>query len=501
MNEITKYNYGLEIIEGLMGAGKSYYAVRRICDLIEETRRPVYTNLPLKWPVIRAYLRKRGGEELANLIRPLSKGHWFRFLRRQHMHAQFREKISKQLPRDIDDRILVAINEASGKPIEKIREQPKLYDSQLWAAFDNIYGKGREEGNEADAIPVGAVIVIDEVQHWHPMIKQTGDQDKREQLQAYLTMCRHHLHWVWVITQDRTRIDILFRNLAASVWRVWNRGEDRLAWGIRFKHLGLVGMGYQRYTKDQLEGRNPEDVKASESFTILTQLPRNKVYFRLYSSFTNIGSKRQIQKVIRNARVQAGLDADGTTQHEKERRQQQAMKHTQKPGIIKRITRRGIQLAVLTIVATLAYGIGTGTAQETTIVETAENEQAQIKPHNWPKFNGVAGKRPIFNSQPASVGETVGDRGTLVYYNPDRRAAVITADDGYWLWNYGETQPALVGPVEVVQAAYRRMESAERLDTGIPDAPADDRQTLGTPQDHIDGNADADSDAAHDDRL
>lgn len=480
MNEITRYKYGLEIIEGLMGAGKSYYAVRRLCQVIIETRRPVYTNLPLKWPVVRAYLRKQGGEELANLIRPLTKEHWFRFLRRQYMHAQFREKVSKQRPEHLDERILVAISEHTDKPIQKIKAQPKLYDSQLWAAFDTIYGQGTVDGPEPDSIPVGAVIVVDEVQHWHPMIKQTGDLEKREQLQAYLTMCRHHLHWIWVITQDRTRIDILLRNLASSVWRVWNRGEDRLAWGIRFKHLGLVGMGYQRYTKDQLEGRNSEDVNPSESFTILTQLPRNKVYFRLYSSFTNIGSKRQIQKVIQRARVDAGLDADGVTQHEKDQREHEAMKHTHRPSIRKRITRRVTQLVCLTIVGTIAYAIGQGNAQPE-IVETIEDAQT-IQPHNWPSFNGIAGTRPVFNSTPATVGDRVGDRGTLSYYNPDRRSAVITVDDGYWLWNYGEPAPALVGPVEVVQAAYRRMEESENPGTSVPDDPADRRGTVGASQ-------------------
>jgi hypothetical protein len=477
VNEVTRYNYGLEIIEGLMGAGKSYYAVRRICKLIETERRPVYTNLPLKWPVIRAYLRVKGGEELANLIRPLSKGHWFRFLRRQYMHAQFREKIAKQSPEHIDDRVIHAISEATQRPIHKIRQQPKLYDSQLWAAFDAIYGKGHIDGPDADSIPVGATIVIDEVQHWHPMIKQTGDIEKREQLQAYLTMCRHHLHWIWVITQDRTCIDILLRNLASSVWRVWNRGEDRLAWGIRFKHLGLVGMGYQRYTKDQLEGRNPEDIKPSESFTILTQLPRNKVYFRLYSSFTNIGSKRQIQKVIRRARVDAGLDEDGTTQHEKQQREHQAMKHTRKPSILRRIARRTVQLCVLLIVGTLAYAIGQSKAPEP-IVEITQDEQT-IEPYNWPTFNGIAGNRPIFDSIPATVGDTVGDRGKLAYYNPDRRSAVLTADDGYWLWNYGEPTPSLIGAIDVVQAAYRKLEQAEADSPRVADDPADGRGTVG----------------------
>jgi hypothetical protein len=477
VNEITRYKYGLEIIEGLMGAGKSYYAVRRLCQVIIETRRPVYTNLPLKWPVVRAYLRKQGGEELANLIRPLTKEHWYNFLRRQAMHAQFREGIARTKPDELEPRIVEAIEHATGKCAELIRQQPKLHDSQLWAAFYEIYGPDTLEGVDADAIPVGAVIVIDEVQHWHPMENQKDNKERKLQLQAYLTMCRHHLHWIWVITQDRTRIDILFRNLASSVWRVWNRGEDRLAWGIRFKHLGLVGMGYQRYTKDQLEGRNSEDVDPSESFTILTQLPRNKVYFRLYSSFTNIGSKRQIQKVIQRARVDAGLDADGVTQHEKHQREHEAMKHTQRPSIRKRITRRVTQLVCLTIVGTLAYAIGQGNAQPE-IVETIEDAQT-IQPHNWPSFNGIAGTRPVFSSTPANVGDRIGDRGTLSYYNPERRSAVITADDGYWLWNYGDPAPSLVGPVEVVQAAYRRMEEAENPGASVPDDPADSRGTVG----------------------
>lgn len=485
MNEVTRYNYGLEIIEGLMGAGKSYYAVRRICQLIEEHRRPVYTNLPLKWPVIRAYLRVRGGEELANLIRPLSKEHWYNFLQRQAMHAQFREGIARTKPRDIEPHIIEAIARSTHKPIERIRAQPKLHDAQLWAAFHALYGQDTTEGPDADSIPVGAVIVIDEVQHWHPMENQKDNKQRKLELQAYLTMCRHHLHWIWVITQDRTRIDILFRNLASSVWRVWNRGEDRLAWGIRFKHLGLVGMGYQRYTKDQLEGRNPEDVKPSESFTILTQLPRNKVYFRLYSSFTNIGSKRQIQKVIRRARVDAGLDEDGTTKHEKQEREHQAMKHTHKPSILRRLARRTIQLCVLLIVGTLAYAIGQSKAPEP-IVEIVQDEQA-FEPYNWPAFNGIAGSRPIFDSTPATVGDIIGDRAELAYYNPARRAAVLTADGGYWLWEYGQPSPTLIGAIDVVQAAYRKLEQSETNSARIGDDPADGRGTVGASFDLADG--------------
>lgn len=467
-DNINTFRYGLEIIEGLMGAGKSYYSVRRVCQVIEETRRPVYTNLPLKWPVMRAFLRKRGGEELANLIRPLTKEHWFNFLRRQLMHAQFREGVLRTPPDELTPDQLDELSRATGKPIEKIKQQSKLHDAQLWAWFHYTYGPDTLEGPDADAIPPGAVIVIDEVQHWHPMDTQRDHKERRLQLQAYLTMCRHHLHWIWVITQDRSRIDILLRNLASSVWRVWDRGEDRLAWGIRFKHLGMRGMGYQRYTRDQLEHRDPENVKPSESFTILPQMPWNKVYFRLYSSFTNIGSKRQIMKVIQRARVTAGLDASGITEIEKQQREADQMKQYQKPPFFRRWIKRAAILALITGASTIAYAIG----QQTAPTQLVENTNAADKPapHNWPKFNGITASAPIFDSRPAKVGSKVGDRGELRFYDADTRSCVVVADDAYWLFRFGRDLPNLVGPVDAVQAAFERMEQAANDSARIDDA-------------------------------
>ena len=64
--DITRLDYGVEIIHGLMGSGKSFFAVRRALSMVEEARRPLYTNLPMKWAVVRKYLRLRGGSDLAN---------------------------------------------------------------------------------------------------------------------------------------------------------------------------------------------------------------------------------------------------------------------------------------------------------------------------------------------------------------------------------------------------------------------------------------------------
>lgn len=468
--------FGLEIIEGLMGAGKSYYAVRRVCQVIEETRRPVYTNLPMKWPVVRAYLRNRGGEELASLIHPLKETHWRNFLKRQHMHAQFREERGGRTPSQLNPEELNELAAATGKTPERLTRQTKIQSSQMWDWFHHVYGEDEYEGTNADSIPLTAVIVIDEVQHWHPMLKQ-GKDPYSEHLQAYLTMCRHHVHWVWVITQDRTRINILFRNLASSVWRVWNRGEDRLVWGIRFKHFGMRGMGYERYTKDQLEGRNSEDVKAVESFTVLSQLPRNRVYYRLYDSFTNVGSSRQIQKLLEQTRKKAGLAADGTTEQERKAQEQQEMKSTQKRPFYRRFITGTIKLTIVMVLVFVSFGIGTSINPE--IVEIFENEEQAPDPHNWPKFNGISSGKPLFNGKFTTVGGQVGDRGELAYFDAARRTCVLTADDGYWVWLFGQDAPEPIGTINDIQTAYSRMVKAEEIRAGIQDEGTADSQTVG----------------------
>jgi len=462
---ITRMQYGLEIIEGLMGAGKSYYAVRRICKIIEEERRPVFTNLPLRWPVMRKYLRNRGGEELASLIHPLKEQHWRNFLQRQHMYAQFREQRSGRSPGQLDIDQLNELAAATGKTHDQLKRQTKIQSSQMSRWFQHVYGEDTFEGKEADSIPLGSLIVIDEVQHWHPMLRQSKDEVS-EHLQAYLTMCRHHLHWIWVITQDRTRINILFRNLTSSVWRVWDRGEDRLAWGIRFKHLGLRGMGYERYTRDQLEQRDRENIRPSESFTIIPQLPINRVYYRLYDSFTNVGSKRQIKKLIEQTRQNAGLTADGTTQKEIQQREQEEMNATKKPSLIKRLIRRGIRTSVLVTLLTIAFAIGANINPRSTEETIAQIEPEQ-QPIQWPSFNGLTSKRPLFNGHALEVGEDIVDGATLAYYDRDARACVVIARDGYWLWYYGQTQPEPVGTVQTIRAAYSRMVEAEGASAAV----------------------------------
>lgn len=444
---IVEIDYGLEIIEGLMGSGKSYFAVRRVCKVIEEQRRPVYTNLPLRWRVVRQYLRNRGGEELAQLIHRLDEKHWRRFLERQHTYARFLERMRTFKPGELSKEHLEQIYNATGEPPFKIFAQQKIYTRQFEAWFNHMQGEPQYEGPHADHIPPTALIVIDEVQHWHGMNTQMTDPN-RDDLQAYLTMCRHHLHWIWVITQDSTRIAKLFRLLYKYNWRVWDRGEDRLAWGIRLKHLGFKGMGYQRYTPDQLEGTNPENRAASEQFTILPGLKRNRVFFRLYDSFTNVADKRTLQRAQRRARVLAGLDESGRTDNERKQQEEEVPK---KPGIIKRITKTIRNAVLLVMLCSVAYAAGTIAPKETEQNETPIVEEAPIV---WPSWN-AAGTNPYFNGRPYMVGDEITTGARLAYYAPDRRSLVVAASGAWWVWIYGEDQPRRVGTFDDIRTAVQ----------------------------------------------
>ncbi len=452
-DNFLNYEYGLEIIQGLMGSGKSFIAIVRMIKAILLTRRPVYTNLPLKWKVVRKYLRLKGGEELANLIRPLDQEYWRRFLRRQEKVALFKDEHKNTPPQDLTEEQLQQLSEATGKTTDYLKAQPSLHNSQLHKWYDHIYGPGKEVGVDADHIPLGSIIIIDEVQHWHPMSKQGKDPDG-EQLLAYLTMCRHHIHWIWVITQDRTRINIQFRVFFKTLWIVRNRGESKLAWGIRYKHLGMKGLGYEKFSRDQVEGTDPEDKKPLESFTIMSHLKKYQVYFRLYSSHIHAGSMRQIRRQVKEARIKSGLDEHGTTKQEKQMESKQMKKER---SIVRRATRKLIKYAFIALFVFITYQAGRFSNNINAVKqETVTNETTTQQQITWPSYNGFASGMPMLNGKTTQVGAEIMPGATLRHSNAQNRALVIQYDGGLWLWAYGQQTPQPVGEIATVQRAYEQ---------------------------------------------
>lgn len=483
---ITSLDYGLELIEGLMGSGKSYFATRRVVQTIQTTRRPVYTNLPLKFPVVRAYLRSRGGPELAGLIRRLDETHWRAFLARQHKFAKFRERLSKKRPADLEPAAFAELVRATGKPADQLRRAAKFYTSDIAAWFEAVEGPHVVDGPDANWIPPASVICIDEVQHWHPMTAQKGDTN-RDDLLAYLTMCRHHVHWVWIITQDATRISIEFRRLAHYVWRVWNRAEDRLAWGVRWKHLGVKAMGYRKVASDDMVAGNKDSQRPSESFTILPWLPRNKVIFRLYSSHTNLGNAVHLERELRRARVMAGLSASGVSRTEVGEMLAKRQEERRKPRLMRRVVRAGRNACVVVLCCGVAWAVGRASAPETEVL-ASEQQASEPGPIVWPRWSS-AGRRPIVGARRVEVGDAIDPRAVVEFIHPNGRAMVLRVDDvDWWLWDYPQPEPVRVGPIEDVRSRV-----AGILAGGAPPAPGSGDGPAGPDQGAVGGGGDGDA--------
>lgn len=462
-NPITEISYGVEVIHGLMGAGKSFFAVRRCVREALATRRPLYTNLPIKFPVMRRYMRLQGGSEVTNLIRRLDEDHWRRFLRRQHDYSKFREALKKRRPADLDAERFASFAAAVGEDPAHLLRQQKIFDRQVSAWYCSLNGPNIIDGPEANWIPPTAIIAIDEVQHWHPMTNQKADQN-REDLLAYLTMIRHHGQWLWVITQDASRIAIEFRLLARYFWRVWDRGEDRLAWGLRFKHFRIKAMGYECATKEQLENKDPENARPIDRFTVIPAFPWNQVLFRLYSSHTNIGSARAMLRDLRRAREFAGLDADGHTHMELA----MTTAAPPKPTLLRRLVRLVRRFLTLIIFCMIAFAAGSFFAAPPAPETASETAPVELPPLVWPRWTG-AGSAPWIDRKRIRQGEWINPRVFLEHIDPGGRKLVLRVDDAeWWLWQWPEPEPRRVGTVDDIRAAVARLEHAERTGQPLP---------------------------------
>jgi hypothetical protein len=247
--------------------------------------------------------------------------------------------------------------------------------------------------------------------------------------------------------------------------------SDKLVWGVRLKHFGFKGMGFARYTPDQLEAKSAEDRAPSESFTIMRSWKKNQVFFRLYDSFTNVADRRTLEAIQKQQRAAAGLDESGRTDQEQEIDQEdQEMK---KPTALQRLKTLTRTAVLVVIISTVAYALGTHNTpqEEQTNAQTEIVEQQQLV---WPSWN-AAGTSPYFNGRPVKEGDVISPGIRLAYYAPDRRSLVAAADGDWWLWIYGEPTPKNIGSFEVVRAAVQ----AARDGGGQPGPTQDGEDILG----------------------
>lgn len=468
----------LRVVEGLPGAGKSFFLVRKTADIILRQRRPVYTNLPIRFRVFRQWLRNRAGEQYANLIVELTDEHWFNFLKRNKAKQEFQQEYKTRCKVD-------------GVPFRRNAFEREWIEK----AGPDVTRPGT--GVVPNWIPPLAVIIIDEVQHWHPMERNVKGQDA-EGLKAYLTMMRHHLHDVWVATQVWGNVSKAMRDMARQFMSVKSLSERKILFGIRYRHLGLRGIGYTLRSIEQIEAMkakgNGEDdfgTKPLESELVFPGSPRHRFWFRLYDSFTHVESPRRMLEQLKRVQSEAGI--------EELEAQIEAAKKVQKEEFSVKLMRWVFSAAmkcVLVIIGAVVGAAVVGGGGAATAVAPGEGAEvgAPGAPIElvawWPeegKLTGIGSSGVMTTSGDVQIGGRFGT-GKLRSIDPKGRRTLWTTRDDLWLWKLGAEQPERVAGREHLD----RLDKLRRAVESGPDGPAVDpaRSDGGGELGTTDGDAD-----------
>jgi hypothetical protein len=429
----------VQVIEGLPGSGKSFMSVRRLMRVILDDRRPVFTNLPIRWPVMRAYLRKLGGVECANLIHPMDEAHFRRFLARNELRVSMRDQYR--------DECLQRGEKFSAAAFERVFTEEHGPDILRYA-----------KDTQPNWVSPFSVIIIDEVHKWFSMLDQQNVKAESKMLQRYLSMHRHHCQSLWCISQRPMQINIEIRRQTAQYWVVRQRGEDKVAWGIRLKHFGLNALAYVRYSSEQLENRAPDE-DPIEDFTVFPWLPKYQITFRLYDSFSHVGSPRRMRQVLGEVRESAGLLPDGRTKDEAAKQTRAARFAIEDDDSMYGLFVRFLKLAAVCVIAIGSFSAGAmfGARKQPAAPVVVAQGPKENKP--FPIAGAFDGLGPGFvtiGGITAKDGDS-SDGAKLLRSSVDQRRCIWIFDDRVWLWEFGEGRPSDVGGVSEVTSALAGM--------------------------------------------
>ena len=300
---------GVTMWEGLPGSGKSYGVTEAIVGMVRRNRRPIYTNVPLKFRSLRKYLKKVGGAASADYVTKLSREHFSAFLFRFAELAEYCEKqqavgvARKHAERDWLDRVGPHVPRPMGRAAwDRYRTASGVSEADASAEWVGLAKSADGTQLLPNWIDYGSVIVVDEVHKWFDQRKQ-GDKpapgEKKPPLLDVLSMHRHGLYRIEAMSQDVMQVDIAFRRQCANYVRCADLRQLPFLWGIRFP---LPSFRYQLIPAAALE--SAADRAGAKPIRTWTRHPwANGGYlWRLYDSFTHCGSQRQLGRIMERSR-------------------------------------------------------------------------------------------------------------------------------------------------------------------------------------------------------
>jgi len=271
---------GIEIWDGQPGSGKSYSATDYLLRTILYTRRPVFTNLPLRFRVVRKYLAVKGKDaRLARYINPVSRPHFEAFVERNALLSEFAEIQKAQ-----------GWSQAQCEKVFCEQEGPHVY-----------------KGAKANWFYPGSVFIFDEFHRW---ADQRMQKDESPAFLTYATMHRHHLHLVILLTQDKMQVSIPWRRNCSVYVHMTDKRRLPFLFGLK---LPIAAFAREEYPAELAERGDVSQVKPSATEVLIPALSSG-VIWRMYDSFTHLGGYRRLMSKLDGVRAAVeGPDAAALT--------------------------------------------------------------------------------------------------------------------------------------------------------------------------------------------
>jgi hypothetical protein len=170
----------------------------------------------------------------------------------------------------------------------------QYFDAAAERAFLAAEGPHVITGPDANWIPAGSLVVIDECHLWFDSRDQRGAEPR--ELLDYISQHRHHLHRVLLGTQNRMQTSITLRRQCSWVVRCVDKRRMPFLLGLP---LPMIALFYEKWAPEL------EDVPGAKPAAIDIELPRlsGGVRWRLYESFTHVGGKRRLAATMAAARA------------------------------------------------------------------------------------------------------------------------------------------------------------------------------------------------------
>ncbi|MEM7625456.1 MAG: zonular occludens toxin domain-containing protein [Planctomycetota bacterium] len=469
---------GIFGIVGVPGSGKSLSAVREIVRTVVNTRRPCYTNIPIRPKKLRAYIyrklkrKKLPHEErraVAQLVKPITKKHFQRFCERLETVNQVTNRLLEKSGLDSDS-------------VGQLGEFAHMaFVKRALRIVARVMGPPRITGTDGDWVPPGSCLFLDELHKWYP------SKDYRNEDPAIIALTSMHRHMqlkIFVLTQRWMNASLSFRSMAEEVWFCMNWAKKPIVGFLRISEVINV-FRYVRFNGEDIEERGGmPGIGAKPIFSEL-YCPEwtGGAEYELYRSHSHAGTLEE-QRQEMDGVVRAMMGDRRAVARETESEEDEDMRN--KNSLSKRANRGFTWLCV----CAFCFTIGRCTVDREIIVENVMAEAAVVQP----QVPEPAAEREVEPLEPAEAlaeeylppawlgvrmgavmprgvmieGESykIGDRYedlVLVGVDPDvGDSAWLRKDATSWRWRVGAAPVRGVLPAKI-RAALRSV-LAERME-------------------------------------